>query len=100
MWFVGTFFTLFAIWAKKIAEKFFSLTFFCLLCIRKIQKQDTDMEKFSSYIGVLLIVVGAIMLLVSYFEGSLMDTNWYDGLAFVLMVAGAIIHAVKIAKAV
>ncbi|MCF0188741.1 MAG: hypothetical protein HUK04_04530 [Bacteroidaceae bacterium] len=58
------------------------------------------MDKFTSYIGVLLIAVGAIMLLVSYFSANLMDTNWFDALGIGIMIVGLFVHAFKIAKAV
>ena len=58
------------------------------------------MDKFTSYIGVLLIAVGAIMLLVSYFSANLMDTNWFDALGIGIMIVGLFVHAFKVSQAV
>lgn len=57
------------------------------------------MEKFSNYIGVVLIVAAAIVLLLSYFL-NWMDNNLVQGGAILVMILGAILHAFKVSKAV
>lgn len=98
---VGAFFRFFMFLLEKKVEKFFCVDFFSLICNANINKKNnTKMDKFTSYIGVLLIAVGAIMLLVSYFSANLMDTNWFDALGIGIMIVGLFVHAFKIAKAV
>lgn len=44
------------------------------------------------YLGILLIVLGAIALVVSYFTGTLVDFNWFNVGSFLLMVLGLVAH--------
>lgn len=43
------------------------------------------------YLGILLIVLGALMLIISYFF-DLVDYNWYNVGALLLIIIGLIAH--------
>lgn len=43
------------------------------------------------YLGILLVIVGALMLVISYFA-DLVDYNGYNGGAMLLIVIGLITH--------
>ena len=43
------------------------------------------------YLGILLIVLGALMLIISYFV-DLVDYNWYNVGALLLIIIGLIAH--------
>lgn len=43
------------------------------------------------YSGIILAIVGALLLIVSYFTG-LVDFNWFQFLAILLIVAGIGLH--------
>ena len=46
-------------------------------------------------IGIALIVLGTILLLVSYFQkGYLVDCNWWNALSLLLIIAGIVSHIV------
>jgi hypothetical protein len=49
------------------------------------------------YSGILLIVLGALLLVISYFT-ELVDYNWYNFLSFFVIVAGIITHIVVTKK--
>ena len=75
-----------------------------LLCVWKsINEQNKDiiiMKKQS--LGITLIVLGALLLIISYFAAKLnlgfmadlVDYNWYQMLALVLIIAGIVAHIV------
>lgn len=44
-------------------------------------------------LGILIIVIGAVILLIS-FVANLVDYNWLNGGALLLMVIGLIIHII------
>ncbi len=47
------------------------------------------------YSGIVLIVLGTIMLLVSYFQkGYLVDCNWWNMLSLLFIIAGIVTHIV------
>ena len=43
------------------------------------------------YLGILLIVLGALLLIVSYFA-DFVDYNWYNVGALLLIIVGLIVH--------
>ena len=43
------------------------------------------------YLGILLIVLGALLLIVSYFA-DFVDDNWYNVGALLLIIVGLIVH--------
>ena len=43
------------------------------------------------YLGILLIVLGALLLIVSYFA-DFVDYNWYNVGAWLLIIVGLIVH--------
>ena len=43
------------------------------------------------YLGILLIVLGALLLIVSYFA-DFVDYNWYNVGALLLIIVGWIVH--------
>ena len=43
-----------------------------------------------NYIGIAAIVLGALILVISYFTRTLVDYNWVQVLALVLIVAGIV----------
>lgn len=49
------------------------------------------------YIGIGLVVLGALLLVLSYFA-DFKDYNWYQGLCFLLIVAGVITHIIQTKK--
>jgi len=51
-----------------------------------------------NYLGIGLIVLGALMLVISYFV-DLKDYNWYQMLSFLFIVAGLVVHIIKTKKA-
>lgn len=50
------------------------------------------------YLGVLLIVIGTIMLVVSYISGFLVDMNIYQFAAMALIILGVVAHIILIKK--
>lgn len=44
-------------------------------------------------LGILLIVLGTIVLILSYFCGWV-DVNWLNGLALLFVVAGIVVHII------
>ena len=51
------------------------------------------------YSGIVLIVLGTIMLLVSYFQkGYLVDSNWWNLLSLVFIIAGIVTHIAVIKR--
>ena len=50
------------------------------------------------YLGILLIVLGALLLIVSYFA-DFVDYNWYNVGALLLIIVGLIVHIKKKKKA-
>ena len=51
------------------------------------------------YLGALLIILGTIMLVVSYLSGVLVDLNWYQGIATALIILGVALHIYMMKKA-
>lgn len=51
------------------------------------------------YLGALLIILGTILLVVSYISGVLTDLNWYQGLAMGLIILGVALHIYMMKKA-
>lgn len=47
-----------------------------------------------NYMGIVAIVLGAILLVISYFTGSLVDYNGVQILALLLIVAGIVAHII------
>ena len=51
------------------------------------------MNNFFKNLGVLLIVLGTLILVLSYFE-SWVDYNWVNGSAVLVIILGLIVHIV------
>ena len=51
------------------------------------------------YLGALLIILGTIMLVISYLSGVLVDLNWYQGIATALIILGVALHIYLLKKA-
>lgn len=49
------------------------------------------------YTGIIMIILGALLLVISYFT-ELVDYNWYNFLAFFMIVAGIITHIIVTKK--
>lgn len=47
-----------------------------------------------NYIGIAAIVVGALILVISYFTNTLVDYNWVQLLALLFIVAGIVGHII------
>ena len=47
-----------------------------------------------NYIGIAAIVLGALLLVISYFTGTLVDFNWFNYMALALIVAGIVAHII------
>ncbi len=52
----------------------------------------------TKYLGVALIVIGTIMLVISYLSQTLVDMNWYQLLAIVAIIAGVAVHIINLRK--
>lgn len=52
----------------------------------------------TKYLGVALIVIGTIMLVISYISQTLVDMNWYQLLAMVAIIAGVAVHIIALKK--
>lgn len=52
----------------------------------------------NKYLGVALIVLGTIMLTVSYLTQTLVNFNWFQLLAIVAIIAGVAMHIVALRK--
>lgn len=50
------------------------------------------------YIGIGLVVLGALLLVLSYFA-DLKDYNWYQVGCFLIIIAGLITHIIQTKKA-
>ncbi|MCF0196251.1 MAG: hypothetical protein HUK03_03265 [Bacteroidaceae bacterium] len=44
------------------------------------------------YIGIGLIVLGAILLIIGHFQGELVDYNWYTIPCLLLIIVGIVAH--------
>ena len=44
------------------------------------------------YLGIILIVLGALLLVISYLTKELVDYNWYQVLCLLLIIGGIITH--------
>ncbi len=44
-------------------------------------------------LGIILIVLGALMLIISYFA-ELTDFNWYQVLSLLFIIAGIVLHII------
>ena len=51
------------------------------------------------YLGALLIILGTIMLVISYLSGVLVDLNWDQGIATALIILGVALHIYLLKKA-
>lgn len=45
-----------------------------------------------NYIGLCLIILGSLMLIFSYFDGELVDYNWYTLISLLLIIVGIVAH--------
>ncbi len=52
------------------------------------------------YSGIILIVLGALLLVISYLTKELVDYNWYQTLCLLLIIGGIITHIVVTKKSV
>ena len=52
----------------------------------------------SKYLGIILIVLGALLLIVSYLTKELVDYNWYQILCLLLVIGGIITHIIVTKK--
>ena len=50
------------------------------------------------YLGIILIVLGALLLIVSYLTKELVDYNWYPILCLLLVIGGIITHIIVTKK--
>ncbi len=76
-------------------EKFRGLNNYALICRlngENIKKKHT-MNNFLKNLGILLIVLGTVVLVLSYMCNWL-DYNWPTGIALLANVAGIIVHIV------
>jgi len=53
----------------------------------------------TKYLGVLMIVIGTIMLVISYISQELVDMNIYQFGAMALIILGVVLHIVFLKKA-
>lgn len=53
----------------------------------------------TKYLGVALIVLGTIMLVISYLSQTLVDMNFYQLIAIVAVIAGVVLHIYFLKKA-
>ena len=50
------------------------------------------------YLGIILIVLGALLLIISYLTKELVDYNWYQILCLLLIIGGIIAHIIVTKK--
>lgn len=80
-------------------EKFRSLNNYALICRlngekhKKKHKKKHTMNNFLKNLGILLIVLGTAVLVLSYVCNWL-DYNWPNGIALLAIVVGIIVHIV------
>ena len=46
------------------------------------------------YLGIILIVLGALLLVISYLTKELVDYNWYQLVCLLLIIGGIVAHIV------
>ncbi len=51
-------------------------------------------ENLQKNAGIILIVLGALMLMVSYFTKDWVDYNWYQLVCLLLIIGGIVAHIV------
>ena len=92
-----------AFFAEKqhfFAKKFRRLKIISLFCIWKVLTEQTKINiTMKQYLGALLIILGTIMLVISYLSGVLVDLNWYQGIATALIILGVALHIYLLKKA-
>lgn len=52
----------------------------------------------AKFYGIALIVVGVIMLVVSYLSSILVDYNWYQMIALLFIIGGVVAHIITLRK--
>jgi len=72
-------------------EKFRSLNNYALIC--RLNGEKHKMNNFLKNLGILLIVLGTAVLVLSYVCNWL-DYNWPNGIALLAIVVGIIVHIV------
>ena len=78
---------------KKIFH-FFILSFFHCIFARQRCKNNTKRHTtMKQNLGIILIVLGALMLIISYFA-DLVDYNFYNVGALLIIIAGIVTHIV------
>lgn len=53
----------------------------------------------TKYLGVAMIVLGTIMLVVSYISGTLVNSNPYQWGAMAVIIAGVVLHIIMSKRA-
>ena len=63
--------------------------------IKTTKNIDTEMKNsFFKYLGLILILIGAIALVVASVSGSLQNENWYIGGSMGMIVVGLIVYII------
>lgn len=52
----------------------------------------------TKYLGVLLIVLGTIMLVVSYLSETMVDWNWFQFTSLGIILCGVVVHTILLKK--
>ncbi len=78
---------------------FFAQTLSCLrkialFCVRIELETLNLLIGMKNYIGIAGIVLGALILVISYFTKTLVDYNWVQILALLFIVAGIVGHII------
>ena len=61
-------------------------------------QQRNNISIMKKYLGIILIVLGALLLVISYLTKELVDYNWYQILCLLLIIGGIITHIVVTKK--
>ena len=68
-----------------------------LFCSRLWIKRQKNIYKMKKYSGIILVVLGALLLVLSYFA-DFVDYNWYNVGALLVIIIGIIVHIVVTKK--
>lgn len=70
-----------------------------LICSWKNETNKKNNITMGKYLGALLVIIGTIMLVVSYISGTLIDMNLYQWGAIAVIVLGVVLHITLTKKA-
>lgn len=78
---------------KKIFHFFIFSFFNCIFASQRCKNNTKRHTTMKQNLGIILIVLGALMLIISYFA-DLVDYNFYNVGALLIIIAGIVTHIV------